>query len=103
MTSDRKKPGVAFWTTVVVVVVVTYVASSGPAAWLHKTLGRPASMDAHSTSCTSRFTSTCIFVPDRPRSVSTNIGVGGADSPAHDPILSLWLWRLRRHSNQELF
>jgi len=31
MNADRKKPGVAFWATVVVVVVVLYVASYGPA------------------------------------------------------------------------
>jgi hypothetical protein len=30
---DRKKPGVAFWATVVVVVVLAYVASFGPANW----------------------------------------------------------------------
>jgi hypothetical protein len=29
----RKKPGVAFWATVVVVVVAVYVASIGPAYW----------------------------------------------------------------------
>jgi hypothetical protein len=35
MTSDRKKPGVAFWATVVVVVVlVVYPLSLGPACWL---------------------------------------------------------------------
>jgi hypothetical protein len=35
MTSDRKKPGVAFWATVVLVVVlVGYPLSFGPAAWL---------------------------------------------------------------------
>lgn len=33
--SDRKKPGVAFWTTVVLVVVlVGYPLSFGPACWL---------------------------------------------------------------------
>jgi hypothetical protein len=31
MTSDRKKPGVAFWAIVVVALVVLYIASSGPA------------------------------------------------------------------------
>ena len=30
----NKKPGVAFWATVVVVVVVLYAASFGPAQWL---------------------------------------------------------------------
>jgi hypothetical protein len=39
MTADRKKPGVAFWATVVVVVLVLYVLSVGPAAVLmHKGL-----------------------------------------------------------------
>jgi hypothetical protein len=32
--TDRKKPGVAFWTTVVVVVVILYALSVGPAACL---------------------------------------------------------------------
>jgi hypothetical protein len=48
MTSDRKKPGVAFWATVVVVVVlVAYPLSFGPACWLtysgilrHRTIAR---------------------------------------------------------------
>jgi hypothetical protein len=34
MTIDRKKPGVAFWATMVAVVVVVYVASFGPACWI---------------------------------------------------------------------
>jgi hypothetical protein len=35
MTTSRKKPGVAFWATVVVVVVlVAYPLSFGPACWL---------------------------------------------------------------------
>jgi hypothetical protein len=34
MTSDRKKPGVAFWASVVVVVVLVYVGSFGPACWI---------------------------------------------------------------------
>ena len=34
MTSDRKKPGVAFWATVgLVVLPLLYVASFGPACW----------------------------------------------------------------------
>src|SRR5262245_14028997 len=34
MTSDRKKPGVAFWVTVVVVALpLVYVLSFGPACW----------------------------------------------------------------------
>jgi hypothetical protein len=35
MTSDRKKPGVAFWATVaLVVVLVGYPLSFGPACWI---------------------------------------------------------------------
>jgi hypothetical protein len=32
--ADRKKPGMAFWATVVVVVAVLYPASTGPLVWL---------------------------------------------------------------------
>ena len=32
--TDRKKPGVAFWATVVVVCMMLYVASFGPACWV---------------------------------------------------------------------
>ena len=32
--TDRKKPGVAFWTTMVLVAVVLYPLSVGPAEWL---------------------------------------------------------------------
>ena len=40
MTSDRKKPGVAFWATVVVVVVLlAYPLSFGPACWGATRLG----------------------------------------------------------------
>jgi hypothetical protein len=34
MSEDRKKPGVAFWATVVVVGLALYVLSIGPAAWI---------------------------------------------------------------------
>ncbi len=34
MTSDRKKPGVAFWATLLVVVLVAYPLSFGPACWM---------------------------------------------------------------------
>jgi hypothetical protein len=34
--TSHKKPGVAFWATVVVVVVLLYVASFGPACWLNE-------------------------------------------------------------------
>ena len=44
MTSDRKKPGVAFWATVVVtVVLVGYPLSFGPACWITSRLDRGAS------------------------------------------------------------
>ena len=33
MTSDRKKPGVTFWATVVVAVFVVYPVSYGPWCW----------------------------------------------------------------------
>ena len=42
MTSDRKKPGLAFWATVAVVVVLLYVASFGPACWITSQLNRGA-------------------------------------------------------------
>jgi hypothetical protein len=32
--ADRKKPGVAFWATVVLVVMVAYIASVAPAQYL---------------------------------------------------------------------
>ncbi len=32
--ADRKKPGVAFYATVMLVVVLSYVASFGPACWI---------------------------------------------------------------------
>jgi hypothetical protein len=32
--TDRKKPGVAFWATVVVVAVLAYPLSFGPACWV---------------------------------------------------------------------
>jgi hypothetical protein len=42
VTSDRKKPGLALWATVVVVVVlVGYPVNSGPAAALFCILGEP--------------------------------------------------------------
>jgi len=41
MTSDRKKPGVAFWATVVVVLVALYVASCGPVHCLYRKCGHP--------------------------------------------------------------
>src|SRR6266478_6093011 len=34
MNTDRKKPGVTFWATLVVVALVLYVLSFGPACWL---------------------------------------------------------------------
>jgi hypothetical protein len=45
MTSDRKKPGVAFWATVVlVVVVVGYPLSFGPACWISSRLNAGTSI-----------------------------------------------------------
>jgi hypothetical protein len=48
MTSDRKKPGVAFWATVVVVVaLVVYPLSFGPACWgLDRRIGDPCAIAA---------------------------------------------------------
>jgi hypothetical protein len=34
MTPSRKKPGVAFWATVVVAALIAYPVSFGPACWL---------------------------------------------------------------------
>ena len=46
LTSDRKKPGLAFWATVVVVaVLVTYVLSIGPAYWIEVRFVSPSSFD----------------------------------------------------------
>jgi len=36
MTPDRKKPGLAFWATVVVVVALLYPISFGPACWINR-------------------------------------------------------------------
>ena len=49
MTSDRKKPGVAFWATVVVVVgLMAYPLSFGPACWLtSQQVGFPTSPPPH--------------------------------------------------------
>jgi hypothetical protein len=42
MTSDRKKPGVTFWATVLVaVVLVGYPLSIAPMLWLCRKLGYP--------------------------------------------------------------
>jgi hypothetical protein len=53
MISDRKKPGVAFWLTVVVaVIVVAYPLSLGPAMWLAVRMDAPGWVfDALETSC----------------------------------------------------
>jgi hypothetical protein len=42
MSGDRKKPGLAFWASVVVVVAGLYVLSVGPAAWLEDRGAMPA-------------------------------------------------------------
>ena len=39
--TDRKKPGVAFWTTVALGVVLLYVASIGPVNWACHRFGAP--------------------------------------------------------------
>jgi hypothetical protein len=44
--ASRKKPGVAFWATVVVVVApLLYMLSFGPACWLATTNSMPASAE----------------------------------------------------------
>ena len=45
MTEPRKKPGVAFWATVVVVLLLAYPVSFGPATWLYDNGGIPASAE----------------------------------------------------------
>src|SRR5262245_57352865 len=42
--TDRKKPGVAFWSTVLVAVVLLYPISFGPACWItsRTVIGAPA-------------------------------------------------------------
>jgi len=42
--SSRKKPGVAFWATVVVVVLLAYPISFGPACWITSRLNRGADL-----------------------------------------------------------
>jgi hypothetical protein len=37
--TSRKRPGVAFWATVLLVVVACYVVSSGPAFWIASRIG----------------------------------------------------------------
>jgi hypothetical protein len=44
MTSDRKKPGVAFWATVSLVAMLAYPLSVGPAEWLRHHGWIPESM-----------------------------------------------------------
>jgi hypothetical protein len=45
VTRSRKKPGVAFWATVVLVVVLLYPLSFGPSRYLACRLGRPKWLD----------------------------------------------------------
>ena len=47
MTSDRKKPGVAFWATVVLVVVLSYPLSFGPACWIAARPAPPSGANAN--------------------------------------------------------
>ena len=42
--TDRKKPGAAFWATVVVVVVLIYPLSFGPACWISSRFNRGAKL-----------------------------------------------------------
>jgi hypothetical protein len=42
MSEERKKPGVAFWATVVLVAVLAYPLSFGPACWLCSRIERGA-------------------------------------------------------------
>jgi hypothetical protein len=47
--TDRKKPGVAFWATVVAVTVLAYPLSIGPATWLearYSTEDSPSILDS---------------------------------------------------------
>jgi hypothetical protein len=44
MSEDRKKPGVAFWATVLVVVMLLYPLSFGPACWITTHAGVGASV-----------------------------------------------------------
>ena len=39
--TDRKKPGLAFWASVVLVVVLAYPLSIGPSCWALNLLGNP--------------------------------------------------------------
>ena len=39
MTEERKRPGVAFWSTIVVVVALAYPLSAGPACWVSSRWG----------------------------------------------------------------
>jgi hypothetical protein len=41
MSHERKKPGVAFWATVVVGMLIGYPLSLGPACWLYHKAGGP--------------------------------------------------------------
>src|SRR5262245_61802724 len=92
--TDRTKPGVAFWATVVVVVVLAYAISFGPACWI--------------TSRTSRGAAT-VSIIYRPMTHCMNedraFGFGGINVFMSDGFLSKfaslfaadgWNWRLIR-------
>ena len=49
MTPSRKKPGVAFWASVVVVAIVLYVASIGPAGWVAQNVSFPDLLGCYHT------------------------------------------------------
>ena len=93
--SDRKKPGVAFWATVVVVVaLVAYPLSFGPACWITSRISGGAAT---------------VSIIYRPITCSMNedraFGFGGVNVFMSDGFLSKfaslfaadgWRWRLRR-------
>jgi hypothetical protein len=44
MTSDSKRPSIAFWATVVMIAVLAYPLSFGPACWITSRLNRGAEL-----------------------------------------------------------
>jgi hypothetical protein len=45
MSEERKKPGAAFWATLVMVALVLYVLSWGPAFWIDRYVTGPGRYD----------------------------------------------------------
>src|SRR5262245_14986656 len=64
MTSSRKKPGVAFWATVVVVVVLLYPLSFRPVCWMAEMEIVPVNSVAHMYSPVIKLVES---LPDRSR------------------------------------